>query len=181
MTILAHLGNQNAWVTPLPFCELFCQSANLLDLLVLAIFRLVHTGNSADRSLVTGEYFFEGKGNLAKGSASAGGIERQCKHVALPALSAARERLKSTVHLRVVALALELAQSFELRLADRSVVDLAHLEFFGFLQAQHIDTDYGFLAGIDVCLTSGRGLFDAQFREAGLNRFGHSTERLNFL
>ena len=119
--------------------------------------------------------------NFADRGLGARGVDRERQQVAVAAVGGAGERVERRLQLRRIALALEAGELVELQLPHRGIVDLEHVDRRFVLRPVLVDADHRLLAGIDARLGLGRGLLDAQLRNAGLDRLGHAAELLDLL
>jgi hypothetical protein len=68
----------------------------------------------------------------------------------------------------------------DLRFAHGGVVHFQDVHRRLLLEAEFVEADDRLLAGVDLRLAAGRGLLDAQLRDAGLDGLGHAAHLLDF-
>ena len=125
--------------------------------------------------------FFKREGNLPQCRANTRGFNCQ-RQVDYPCqFRRPGECVERGLDLGVVAFRLEFLQALDLGFADAGVVHFANVKFVRFFQAEKIDTDDGFLAGINARLAAGGGFLDAQLGQASFDGFGHPAERFDLL
>ena len=69
----------------------------------------------------------------------------------------------------------QLLQLGDLLGAHPAVLDLEHLDLVVLVDLVLVDADHRLLPGVDAGLGAGRGLLDAQLRDAVADRLGHAA------
>ena len=165
----------------MPLGKCVGQPADLVDLRGLAEFGLINTRHRTNHSLVAMKVFFKGKRNFPQRGARARGVDGQRQQIARRRFRRRGSARPARPGLWLSRVRLYFLQALDLGLAHRGVVHFAHVQLFGFLQAEQVHADDGLLAGINAGLAAGRRLFDAKLGQPGLDGFGHAAKRFHFL
>ena len=110
-----------------------------------------------------------------------GGVDRQLEQVTLTSFGALGQSLKFRCEGRLVTLCTELAETRDLRLSDRGIVDLEDLEMVFLFEAVLVDSYDRLLARVDSRLRPRRRFLDTKLRQPGFDRLGHPAKLFDLL
>ncbi len=185
VTVLAHLGHQDARAAPLGLGELVAGGSGSLDVPGRARFVAIHPCDGTHLLGVPAEHPFQRVGDLPHGRLGAGGVHGQLEQVVLQAgrgmPGGLGERVERARHGLGVAFGPEAGQLGELLGAYGAVVDLEHVDGLVAVGPVLVHPDHRLPAGVDAGLRACGGLLDAQLGQPRLDGPRHPAGRLDLL
>ena len=180
VSVLAHLGDIDLRLAAMFLFKVCGEGRGGLGLVVALHAAAINALDGADDGLMAALAALNGFGNLAHRRLGAGGIHGQREQIALGAGGSLGNCVQLGGNLCLVAFGFQACQLVQLHAAHGGIVHLQHGDVFFLVQQEFVHADHGLRAAVDARLRIGRGLFDAQFRQAFLDGLGHAAHLFDF-
>ena len=182
MTVLTHLSQEDTRPAAFQFFKLFSQRIGFFHIVIAGEFAAVYAGYGVDNRIETTGYFFDRVGDFAQGCTVAGCLYGTFQQVAVfTAFRCCGQGCQVTGNGFRIPFRAQFFQTFDLGVTNGGVIDGQYVQRVFLGQTVFVQADDGFLAAVDISLTTGRAFFDTHLRQAGSDSFGHTAQGFNFL